>query len=88
MYAYHMCGIWSQLKMQFPVPNMSKLSRHKQLQEQREQERERRTCGTKVNHKFQRLAERAAARVNLQYSKSRIVAYPCPYCGGWHIGNN
>ena len=45
-----------------------------------------RTCRYKKRYKRQWLAEQDAHRVSGQ-TGGYIVAYPCRYCNGWHIGH-
>ena len=43
------------------------------------------TCGTKVDYKSEKSADKAAQAMMNKGSKS-LEAYPCAFCFGWHIG--
>jgi len=43
------------------------------------------TCGTKVDYKSEPSAFKAAVAMMAKGSKE-LEPYPCPFCGGWHIG--
>lgn len=46
-----------------------------------------RTCGTKVKYETEELAVKAANSINKSNNRKHInEAYPCPFCGKWHIG--
>lgn len=42
-------------------------------------------CGKKVNYLSYETALKAAISMNKKIKKE-LEPYPCPYCGGWHIG--
>lgn len=43
-----------------------------------------RQCGTKIRHK-----NRIGALIHLKKLKNaQMNAYPCPHCGGWHVGHS
>lgn len=43
------------------------------------------TCGKKINYRSEESACDAAGRMMTKGSKE-LEAYPCAWCGGWHIG--
>jgi hypothetical protein len=43
------------------------------------------TCGRKIDYKSEESADRAAQAMMAKGSKA-LEAYPCTWCGGWHIG--
>jgi hypothetical protein len=43
------------------------------------------TCGMKIDYKSEESAERSAKAMTVRYGRS-LEAYPCAFCGGWHIG--
>jgi hypothetical protein len=46
-----------------------------------------RTCGKKTKFADEEKAEKAATHHNSwQERKHDVEAYPCAFCGGWHIG--
>ena len=48
---------------------------------------EERTCGKKVRYPAEESANRAAAEMNTKpATRKTLEAYPCPFCGQWHIG--
>lgn len=46
---------------------------------------EARTCGKKVDYKYEESAVRAATKMSEKYDRD-MEAYPCCFCEGWHIG--
>lgn len=45
------------------------------------------TCGEKVQHSNEILAEKHAERLNKsKKSKHKVETYPCPFCYCWHVG--
>lgn len=44
-----------------------------------------RACGKKVDYQSEGSAVRNAERATLRYNSEK-EAYPCIWCGGWHIG--
>lgn len=47
---------------------------------------EKATCGTKVNYETEETADRSAEAMNAKGARKPLEAYPCTWCGGWHIG--
>lgn len=43
------------------------------------------TCGKKIDYKGEERAAQAAATLSAKFEKD-MEAYPCFFCGGWHIG--
>lgn len=43
------------------------------------------TCGHKVDYRSEGTASASAARMSAKYGRE-LEAYPCVWCGGWHIG--
>jgi hypothetical protein len=43
------------------------------------------TCGLKLGHHTEEKADRMAAQVSAK-SGRELEAYPCLFCGNWHIG--
>jgi hypothetical protein len=43
------------------------------------------TCGSKVNYQSEETAQQAVEAMAAKASKP-LEAYPCCWCGGWHIG--
>jgi hypothetical protein len=46
---------------------------------------EKSACREKVNYKFEEKARVKAEQLTKKYCKL-LEAYPCDFCGGWHIG--
>lgn len=45
------------------------------------------TCGTKIKHDTEEAARTAADALNRKGKARHVVeAYPCFWCGSWHIG--
>lgn len=47
------------------------------------------TCGKKINYKSEESAQRSADSLNKKINRPNyheLEAYPCAFCGGWHIG--
>lgn len=45
------------------------------------------TCGTKHNHETEGHAAKATASLNRSgKAHHEVEAYPCFWCGGWHVG--
>lgn len=45
------------------------------------------TCGKKQRHGSESSAVKAAASLNASgNARSEVEAYPCAFCGAWHIG--
>lgn len=43
------------------------------------------TCGRKVDHQTEARAQREAVAASQRYDRD-LEAYPCCWCGGWHVG--
>lgn len=43
------------------------------------------SCTNKVDYKSKETAERAVVEMK-EKARNVLEAYPCRYCGGWHIG--
>jgi hypothetical protein len=43
-------------------------------------------CGRKFVHKSEESARRHADRL-WERDKTVMAIYPCPFCGGWHVGH-
>lgn len=47
------------------------------------------TCGKKINYKSEESAQMSADSINRKINRPNyheLEAYPCAFCGGWHIG--
>lgn len=47
------------------------------------------TCGKKINYKSEESAKKSADSLNKKVNRPNyheLEAYPCAFCGGWHIG--
>jgi hypothetical protein len=48
---------------------------------------EKRSCTGKIDYKSEASAEKAARKLNESgKAHHKLEHYPCPFCGGWHIG--
>lgn len=46
------------------------------------------SCGKKQNHRTYEQALLASYRLNSsKNARHQVEPYPCPFCGGWHVGN-
>lgn len=43
------------------------------------------TCGVKIDYKSEESANRSAQKMSAKNNR-KLEAYPCYWCGGWHIG--
>lgn len=43
------------------------------------------SCGGKQNHRTFSRAQKVAESATRKYGQTK-VAYPCPFCDGWHVG--
>lgn len=43
------------------------------------------TCRSKVDYKSENAAIKSANKMSAAYSR-KLEAYPCFFCGGWHVG--
>lgn len=48
------------------------------------------SCGTKIDYRSEASADKAATSMNHRKAAAgdpkSLEAYPCPFCGGWHVG--
>ena len=47
-------------------------------------------CGTKIDYRSSASADKAAGKMTAKRRAAgdgkELEAYPCPFCGGWHVG--